>query len=99
MLVLRSLNYGVSDAASAHVAAKISVASGLAAIGALATYGTQSSHAVISDRAQLLANAIVQRAAWVQLLLALICGVSDAVSAHVAEKLVAHPLWRQLGCL
>ena len=62
--VALALIFGVSDAVSAHVVPRSGGASVFVAAGALATYGTLSSHAVISDSAQMLANAVAQRAAW-----------------------------------
>ena len=62
--VALALICGVSDAVSAHVVPRSGGASVFVAAGALATYGTLSSHAVISDSAQMLANADAQRASW-----------------------------------
>jgi len=86
-LVPRPLNYGLSDAVSTHVTPRNGSVSISGTDGMFVAYGTLSRSFVLRHRAQMLANAVSRRAAWVLLVLQpMNYRLSDTVSARVAPR-------------
>ena len=86
-LVPRPLNYGLSDAVSTHVTPRNGSVSISGTDGMFVAYGTLSRSFVLRHRAQMLANAVSRRAAWVLLVLQpMNYRLSDTVSTHVMPR-------------
>jgi len=89
MLVARPLNYRLGDAVSAHVAPRNGGASVSGANRVHDASGTLSSSCALRYNDQMQANAVSQRAAWVQLPRLPNYSVSDAARRTLRPEMVA----------